>query len=184
MSGVAVVCLAASLAAQAPLALDVEHDRDVLKVSFQLLEPLPEAIETALSSGAVVRVRYPLRVRNPRLLWWDGKVWKGEVVATTSFDPITGRYRCEVVLDGVIVSSHELDSAEAARDFLKSPGPVLLSLPPTKKAKLWVKVRAVFSSSTKWLLFPSVEGTKWVDVPITPEPQTKTEGEPATEAAN
>jgi len=184
MSGVTVVCLAAMLAAQGPLALEVEHDGDVLKVSFQLLEPLPESIETALSSGAVVRVRYPLRVRNPRPLWWDGKVWKGEVVATASFDPITGRYRCEVVLDGVIVSSRELDSADAARDFLKSPGPVLLSLPPTKKAKLWVKVRAVFSSSTKWLLFPSVEGTKWVDVPITPDPRAETEGDTATEAAN
>lgn len=184
MTGVATVCLAAVLAAQGPLALQVEHDRNALKVSFQLLEPLPESLEAALPSGAVVRIRYPLRVRSPRPLWWDRKVWKGDVVATATFDPITGRYTCEVVLDGDIVTSTELETASAARDFLTSPGPVLLSLPPTKKAKLWVRVRAVYSSSTKWLLFPSVDGTKWVEVPITPARPEESEGAEAAEDAS
>jgi hypothetical protein len=31
---------------------------------------------------------------------------------------------------------------------------------------LWVRVRAVFSSSTKWLFFPDTEGTEWVEAPI------------------
>lgn len=162
------------------MTLEVEHDREVLNVSFQLLGELPESLEAALPTGAVVRIRYPLRVRNPRPMWWDKKMWKGEVVATASFDPITGRYRCEVVLDGVIVNSLELESAEAAREFLMSPGPVLLSLPLPKKAKLFVRVRAIFKSSTKWLLFPSVEGTKWVEVPI---PRSGEEEAERTEAA-
>lgn len=168
MSGIVPLLLAATLSSQAPLALQVDQQRDTLRVSFQLLQSLPASMEEALPSGAEVEVRYPLRVRSPRALWWDRKHWKGEVVATAIFDPITGRYRCEVVLDGVIVSSRELDSAAGARDFLVDPGPVLLSLSIEKKARLFVRVRAIFSSSTKWLIFPSVDGTPWVEVEITP----------------
>jgi hypothetical protein len=168
MSGILSLVLAAALSSPQPLALEVDQQRDTLRVSFQLLEPLPVSIEQGLPSGAEVTVRYPLRVRSPRALWWDRKHWKGEVVATAIFDPITGRYRCEAVLDGVIVSSHEMDSAEDAREFLAAPGPVLLSLSIQKRARLLVRVRAVFSSSTKWLVFPSVDGTPWVEVAITP----------------
>jgi hypothetical protein len=166
MSGLVSILTAAALLAQPPLALDVKRDRDALRVSFQLIEELPEAIDAALPTGALVRVRYPLRVRIPRRLWWDRKIWKGEVTASATFDPVTGRYRCAVVLDGVIVTSRELETAASARQFLTNPGPVLLSLPPTKKSPLKVRVRAIFSSSTKWLLFPAAEGTKWVEVPI------------------
>lgn len=180
MSGILPLLLAATLSSQAPLALEVDQQRDALKVSFSLLEPLPTAIEDALSSGAEVQVRYPLKVRRPRTLWWDRKLWKGEVLATAIFDPITGRYRCQVVLDDVIVSSQEMDSADGARDFLASPGPVLLSLSMEKKAKLFVRVRAIFSSSTKWLVFPSVDGTPWVEVPVMPAAaQNPTETEAA-----
>jgi hypothetical protein len=171
MSGVVSLCLLAMLLAQPPIALDVERDRDVLRVNFTLEEDLPEEIGSALPSGAQIRIRYPLRVRNPRRMWWDKKIWKGEAVATAIFDPVTGRYRCELALDGVIVSSAEIESSAAALDFLTSPGPVLLSLPPTKRSELRVRMRAIFSSSTKWLLFPSVNGTRWIEVPLTsPEP--------------
>jgi hypothetical protein len=166
MSGVASLCLAAVLLTQPPIAIDLDRDRDVLTVRFSLLEPLPESIDAALPSGALVRVRYPLRIRVPRRLWWDRKIWKGEVLATAAFDPVTGRYRCELVLDGIIVTSVEFDSASAARDFLTNPGPVRLSLPPTKRSELRVRVRAVYSSGTKWLLFPSAEGTEWIEVPV------------------
>ena len=167
MPGVLPLLLAATLSSQTPIALEVEQQRDTLKVSFSLLEPLPSPMEEALPSGGEVRVRYPLRVRSPRAMWWDRKLWKGEVVATVFFDPITGRYRCEVVLDDVIVSSQEVDSAAAALEFLASPGPVLLSLSIEKRPRLFVRVRAIFSSSTKWLVFPSVDGTPWVEVAIT-----------------
>ncbi len=182
MPGAIAVCVAAALLAQPPVALDVTRDRDALRVSFTLLEPLPESFETALPSGALVRVRYPLRVRSKRRMWWDRKVWKGEVVASAAFDPVTGRYGCELVLDGVIVNSREFDTAAAAVQFLTSPGPVLLSLPPAKKSTLWVRVRAVFSSGTKWLLFPSAEGTDWVEVPASspaPEPNDDASTPPA-----
>lgn len=168
MSGLLLLLLASTLSSQPPLAVEVDQQRDTLKVSFSLQEPLPAMIEDALPSGAEVRVRYPLRVRSPRTLWWDRKLWKGEVLATAIFDPITGRYRCEVVLDDVIVSSREMESAAGARDFLASPGPVLLSLSIEKRSRLYVRVRAIFSSSTKWLFFSSVDGTPWVEVAITP----------------
>ena len=66
MSGVASLCLAAVLLTQPPIAIDLDRDRDVLTVSFKLLEPLPESIEAALPSGALVRVRYPGALRFQR----------------------------------------------------------------------------------------------------------------------
>jgi hypothetical protein len=167
------ILLAAQAAASPPIALEVERSDEVLRVSFRLREELPETIEAALPSGALVRIRYPVRVRDPRKLWWDHKLWKGEVVTTVGFDAVTGRYRGEVVLDGVIIASHEFDSSTAAREFLLDPGPVLLALPTKKKTPtLRVRVRAVFSSSTTWLIFPSVEATEWVEVTVPPpEPE-------------
>jgi hypothetical protein len=178
MSEVLVLWLAAALAATPPLALDVTHHQQTLTVRFALLDPLPEPLETGLASGATVRIHYPLRIRSPRRLWWDNKVWKGEATTTVTFDPVTGRYRCELVLDGVIVTSQELDDGAAARRFLIAPGPVLLSLPAIKKTQLEVRVRAVFASATKWLLFPAVDGTDWVEVAVDifepPSPETTT----------
>ena len=81
MSCLLPLVLAAALSSPAPLALEVDQQRDTLRVSFQLLEPFPVSIEEALPSGAEVTVRYPLRVRSPRALWWDRKHWKGELVA-------------------------------------------------------------------------------------------------------
>jgi hypothetical protein len=181
MTGLLSLALAAAVSASPPIALEAVRERGALKVTFQLLEPLPEAVETALPSGAVVRVRYPLRVRSPRRMWWDRKVWRGEVVATVTFDPVTGRYRGEVALDGVIVTSREFETAAAARELLTSPGPVLLALPVDRRLpNLFTRVRAVFSSSTKWLVFPDTEGTDWVEIPVAmPAPE---EPSPAAEA--
>jgi hypothetical protein len=179
MSITASLCLAVAVAAP-PMALEATREGEVLHVSFSLLAPLPDAINEALPSGAAVRVRYPLRVRSPRRLWWDRKVWKGEVVTVVVFDPITGRYRGDVVLDGVVVTSRELATAEAAREFLANPGPILLRPPPGKRAPpVRVKVRAIFASSTVWLFFPSIDGTEWVEVEV---PQPEAEG-PGPEAA-
>jgi hypothetical protein len=166
MTGILSLSVVAALLVQPPIALEVDRERDVLRVSFALVEAMPEEIESALPTGAQVRIRYQLRVRSPRRLWWDKKTWRGEAVASAIFDPVTGRYRCELVLDGVIVSSSELESSRRALEFLRSPGPVLLSLPPTKRSELRVRVRAIYAARTKWLLFPSVDGTKWVEVPI------------------
>ena len=69
MSGILPLLLAAALNSQGPLALVVDQQRDTLKVSFSLLQPLPEELENALPSGAEIQVRYPLRVRRPRTLW-------------------------------------------------------------------------------------------------------------------
>jgi len=177
MLGSLTLILAAALAAGAPMALQVERQDNVLEVSFQLLEELPAEIEEALPTGVEVRVRYPLRIRKPLRLWWDRKVWKGEVVTVAVFDPVTGRYRGEMILDGIIVTSRELADLGAALGFLKNPGIVRLSLPPAKRPPpLRVKVRAIFDASTKWLVFPSIDGTDWVEVEIVqPEAPPQTE---------
>lgn len=183
MSFVASICLVVATAT-APLAVEAARERDMLRISFRLLAPLPAAIENALPSGAVVRVRYPIRLRSDRKLWWDRKVWKGEVISLVVFDPVTGRYRGDVVLDGVIVTSREMDTAADAREFLIQPGPVLLALPPKRRApSMKVRVRAVFASSTQWLFFPDIEGTSWVEVPLQQAPAHDSRSPTAVEPA-
>ena len=169
MSGWLALLLAAAMSASAPLTLETELDNGTLTVTFQLHEALPASLEAALPSGASVRVNYQVRVRSKRKLWWDKKVWKGDAVASTIFDPVTGRYRNKLTLDGVIVSSYEVESVDEARSWLANPDPVRFAMPENLQGSpLKVRVRAVFSSSTKWLFFPDVEGTKWFEAPITP----------------
>jgi len=167
MSGLLPVLLAAVVAAAAPLTLETELDRDALTLQLQLNQALPETLETALPTGAAVEVRYQIRVRSTRKVWRDKRVWRGEAVASSIFDPVTGRYRCELVLDGVITSIREVESIDDAREWLTTPAKVRLAMPEDlRPSTLRVRVRAVFSSSTKWLFFPDVEGTEWIEAPI------------------
>jgi len=161
------VLLAASAATAAPIVVDTALEQNTLTVEFRLTEPLPDTVEAALPSGAVVEVRYQVRVRSTRKMWWDKKMWTGEAVATTVYDPVVGRFECELVVDGVIVKSHEVETVDAARSWLVDPGRVQFAMPAKLESRsLWVRVRAVFSSSTKWLFFPDTEGTEWVEAPI------------------
>jgi hypothetical protein len=167
MSLVACFLLAvAGLAAPAePLVVSVARERDALEVRVELVAPLPEPLQAALPTGAQVRVSYPLRLRVHRSVLWDRRLWRGEIVSSVAFDPVIGRYRCELVLDRVIVATRETESPQAAVAWLRSPPPVRLDVPAERRAAaLLVRVRAVFASATKWLLFPVVEGTDWVEV--------------------
>lgn len=164
MSALPVVLLGVVLAGTGPLSVDVTPDRDALGVTVRLTRPLPPAMETALPSGAMVRVRYPLRVRSERRLWWDRRLFKGEMIVSAAFDPLTGRYRCELSLDEVMLASDEHESADDARRWLRSPPTVRLLLPEARRLDgLTVRARAVFSASTRWLVFPDVDGTPWVE---------------------
>jgi hypothetical protein len=92
-------------------------------------------------------------------------MWHGEITSSVAFDPVVGRYRCELVLDRVIVATRETPSPTEALAWLRSPPPVRLDLPAGRRtADLLVRVRAVYASATRWLMFPSVEGTDWVEV--------------------
>lgn len=167
MSGVLALLLVAATAGSAPIVLDTQLERSTLTVQFRLTEPLPEALEAALPSGATVAVRYQVRVKAVRKGWWDKKMWTGEAIAMAVFDPVIGRYRCELVLDGVIVASHEVETVEAARAWLRDPGRVRFALPEAMGSRpLRVRVRAIFASSTQWLFFPDIDGTDWVEQPI------------------
>lgn len=164
-----VLLLVAVLSASEELSVQVDRRQQTMVVGFELTRPLPEEMVRVLPSGAPVRVAYPLRLRGPRRPLWDRRFWRGEVVAAALFDPVTGRYRCEEVLDGVIVASRELESADQALAWLSAPPPVQLALPEEARAiGLVVRVRAVFSTSTVWLFFPSSEGTEWVEVESVP----------------
>jgi len=181
MPVIVAVLLAVAVSTSAPIVLETELERDTLTVQFRLTEPLPEALESALPSGATVAVRYQVRVRSIRKAWWDKKMWTGEAVATAVFDPVIGRFRCDLVLDGVIVTSHEVETLDAARSWLLDPGRVRFAMPEQMGSRpLRVRVRAVFASSTKWLFFPDIEGTTWVEQPIAPP---REEAEPDADAS-
>jgi hypothetical protein len=169
MPFVLVLLLAASVAEPPPLTLEAAREPTAVEVSFRLTTPLPEDLSAALESGAEVRLVYPLRVKAKRKAWWDRKVWTGELVTITTFDPVTGRYRCVLILDGIITASREVESAPEAHDWLAAPPPVRVELPENRRrAHLKVRVRAVFSSGTTWLIFPTQNATPWVEVALPP----------------
>ncbi len=174
------LAVATALLVPAPLAVHVSPQHQALDVRVELNVELPEVFINALPSGGVVRVIYPLRVRSKRSFWWDGRIWRGEMTSQASFDPITGRYRCELMLDEIVVASSEVDSMKDAVLWLKAPPSVRLVLSDFKNLdRLYIRARAVFSTSTTWLVFPNREGTDWVRVPVVPEePETETPAEP------
>jgi|AMFO01.1.fsa_nt_gi hypothetical protein len=148
-------------------ALEVRARRvgGALEVRLVLHGALPRTISDALPSGAQVNVVYPVQVRRRRAVIWDPKIWEGRVVSTVRFDPVTGRYRCELLLNDVIMKARETADPGVALAWLRSPPPIRLLLPGTRHA-LRLKCRAVFSTGTTWLVFPTSRGTDWVTVAI------------------
>ncbi len=162
----AVVLLVASLASDA-LHVAVDRGPEELVIRFELLTEAPESVVNAVSSGARIEINYPLRVYSRRKMFPDRRIWKGEARSTVTFDAITGRYLCQLIVNGSTTVSREVDSIEVARQWLTAPPAVEVPLPKGRRdAFLRVRVRAVFSSGTTWLVFPSTEGTDWVEVKL------------------
>lgn len=147
------------------MVIEVDRQPDELVIRIELVEDLPEGVESAFSSGSRVAIDYPLRVYARRRLFPDRKVWKGVVQSAVVFDAVTGRYLCQLIVDGTATASREIDSAADAHRWLVAPPVVEVPIPKARReAFLKVRVRAVFSSGTKWLVFPSTEGTEWVEM--------------------
>ena len=162
----AVLLLTVSMASEAML-LEVDRSPDELVIRFELLTEVPESVLNTVSSGARIEVDYPLRVYARRRMFPDRRIWKGIARATVTFDAITGRYLCQLIVNGSTTVSREVESAEVARQWLRAPPAVEVAIPKGRRdAFLRVRVRAVFSSGTKWLVFPSSEGTDWVEVKL------------------
>jgi hypothetical protein len=169
MSVALALLLAVGAAEPPPLILEAMREPAAVEVSLALAAPLPDALAEALVSGAEVRLTYLLRVKAKRKLWWDRRVWGGEVVTIAAFDPVTGRYRCEMILDGIITASREVELLADARRWLVEPAPVRVELPESRRqAVLEVRARAVFSSGTTWLVFPTQEATPWTNLILVP----------------
>jgi len=165
----AVVLLMATLSAE-PVAVEVDRSAEVLVVHFELLAEMPESVVGAMSSGARVEIDYPLPVYARRRLFPDRKIWKGVARSTVTFDAVTGRYLCQLIVNGSTTVSREVDSAEVALRWLTAPPAVEVPLPEGRRdAFLRVRVRVVFSSGTAWLIFPSTDGTDWVEVRLDPQ---------------
>ncbi len=78
----------------------------------------------------------------------------------------------QVILDGIITSTGEAETAEAALTWLIDPPPVRIELPEARRrAILKVSVRAIFSSGTKWLIFPTQNATPWMEISLEPLPE-------------
>ena len=163
-----VLALVAALAAE-PMILEIDRGAERLAISFSLNQELQESIEETLSSGATAVIEYPLRVYGRRRFFPDRKVWKGIAQVTVSFDGVTGRYLCQLIVNGDTTASREVKTVDEARSWLTSPPAVELVLPKARQdAALRVRVRAVFASGTTWLVFPSTEGTEWLEVRLDP----------------
>ena len=156
--------LAAALAAE-PMVINVDRGTDELVIRIELVEELPEELETAFSTGSRVAIDYPLRVYGRRKMFPDRKIWKGVAQSAVTFDAVTGRYLCQMIVNGTTTVSREVDSATDAHRWLVAPPAVEVPIPEARReAFLRVRARAVFSSGTTWLVFPSTEGTDWVEV--------------------
>jgi hypothetical protein len=165
----AAVLLLAPIAADA-LHVEVDRTSKELVIRFELLDEVPESVIDAVSSGARIEIDYPVRVYARRKIFPDRRIWKGVARATVTFDAITGRYLCQLIVNGSTTVSREVDSAEVARQWLAAPPAVEVPLPKGRRdAFLRVRVRAVFSSGTTWLVFPSTNGTDWVEVKLEAE---------------
>lgn len=172
MSIALALLLAAGITTADPLVLTAERGPTAVEVDFALATVVPDEMTEALHAGAEVRLTYPLRVKAKRKGWWDRRLWSGELVTIAALDPMLGRYRCQVVLDGIITSTEEAESASDALLWLTDPPSVRVELPePRRQAFLKVRVRAVFSSGTTWLIFPTQDATAWVEIALDPLPQ-------------
>lgn len=165
MSPVFAALILAAATVTEPILVEVDRGNNEIVVRFELASDLPEAAAESLSSGATVEINYPLRVYSRRRLIPDRRVWKGVARASVAFDAVTGRYLCQLVVNGSTTVSREVDTEDAARRWLLAPPAVEVPLPQGRRdAYLRVRVRAVFSSGTTWLVFPTSEGTEWVEV--------------------
>ncbi|MBD3849651.1 MAG: DUF4390 domain-containing protein [Acidobacteria bacterium] len=163
---VAALLLVVSLASDA-LLVGVDRSPEELAIRFELLVEMPEAVANTISSGARIEIDYPLRVYARRRMFPDRRIWKGVARSTVTFDAITGRYLCQLIVNGSTTVSREVDSVEFALQWLTAPPAVEVPLPKGRRAAfLRVRARAVFSSGTTWLVFPSTEGTDWVEVKL------------------
>lgn len=165
MTRLAVVALLVASFASEPVAVDVDRGVDGLVIRVALQAEIPESVIGAISSGARVEIHYPMRVYARRRMFPDRKIWKGLARATVTFDAVTGRYLCQLIVNGSTTVSREVDSASTARQWLAAPPAVEVPIPEGRReAFLRIRVRAVFSSGTTWLVFPTTDGTDWVEV--------------------
>lgn len=156
-----------SESAVSEVSLAVSTDGHTLTVHAALEGPTPEWIVAGVADRHPLAVEYQIRLRARRKAWWDRKLWRAELVTRTSFDPVTGRYRCEAVLDGAIIASTDTETSSAAVDWLIRPPEIRIALPEDLDGTpLALRVRAIFSTSTVWLVFPRSVGTGWSELPL------------------
>jgi hypothetical protein len=171
MKGMVMAALLILAMAVGPIAVELEVKRSVerLTVLVELSDALPDDLESTLASGGKVTVQYQVRVYSPRWLINDRKMWKGAADSIVSFDAITGRYRCQLIVNGTTTTSKETDSAADARAWLQGPPAIEVPIPKSRRdAFLRVRARAVFSRGTKWLIFPTANGTGWTEIGLEP----------------
>ena len=101
----------------------------------------------------------------------------GELITISLFDAVTGRYRSQIILNGIITAirrgrvrrrgSPVVDQSSAGSGSNCRPsadGPILR-----------IRVRAMFSSGTTWLIFPTIDATPWSEVILDPLPEPEDE---------
>jgi hypothetical protein len=165
----ALVALPAAEPAGEPLQVEVQRWGGELILRVELSGVPVKDFPADVSSGAPAEIDYLIRVYSHRKLFPDRRVWKAIAEASVTFDAITGRYICQLIVNEDTVASREVETPQAARDWLRAPPPMEVVLPePRQDDFIRVRVRAVFERGTSWLIFPTTEGTDWVEVQLNP----------------
>ena len=171
MKSLVPLVLAAVMVSAEPMGLVVERGEDRLVIHIDLVESLPDNVEDILSSGARAQIDYPVRVYVRRRLFPDRRIWRGTAESSVVFDALTGRYRCQLIVNGTTTDSKELLSADDAKRWLLSPPSVEVPMPKVKKdAIIRVRARAVYARGTSWLVFPTSDGSDWFENRLEPPP--------------
>ncbi len=167
MSHLLPLVLAIAAVASGPISVEVERRANQLEVDVSLEVSFPDELATELTAGGRTEIQYLVRVYAPRWLIPDRRVWKGTAVSVVSFDAVTGRYLCQLIVNGTTTSSTETGNAAIARAWLTSPPTIEVPLPRGRRGgELRIRARAVFSRGTTWLVFPTTDGTLWQELQL------------------
>jgi hypothetical protein len=140
-----------------------------LSVQMALNRELPAQWTQALAAGAPMSITYRMHLLRNRRWLWDRRLARHDVVIKAQRDPLTGVFTLVAELDGEILASAQAESLDDAIRWVKHPPTAELPL-PLRHEPLWLIVRAEFLTHYKMLVFPSTEGTDWLQKAIPEAP--------------
>jgi hypothetical protein len=140
-----------------------------LQVQMAVMRELPEEWTQALAAGAPVSITYRLHLYRNRRWLWDLRLANHELQIKAQRDPLTGVFTLVAEFDEEILASGQAESLEEAVRWVKRPPTVEVAV-PLRHEPLWLFVRAEFFTRYRLLVFPTTDGTEWLQKAIPEAP--------------